>query len=119
MIKESEAILKNGITLTLKHYAAYNSEQSRTYCDSRATERVLREIYLKAFERPVKALKDNPLSIMTSCNKINGKWAGERIDLMREILRDEWGFKGFCMSDRGTRYDTDGNGNIINANSVM
>ena len=115
---EAAGILPNGMTITLKHFAAYNIENSRTYGHAKVTERALREIYLPAFKKAFTTLSDYPLSTMTAYNKINGVYAGERTDLMRGILRDEWGFNGFALSDWGTRYDTDGQGNYISAQSL-
>ena len=116
---EAAGILPNGMTITLKHFAAYNIENSRTFGHAKVTERALREIYLPAFKKAFTTLSDYPLSTMTAYNKINGVYAGERTDLMRGILRDEWGFNGFALSDWGTRYDTDGAGNYISAQSVV
>ena len=115
---EAAGILPNGMTITLKHFVAYNIENSRTYGHAKVTERALREIYLPAFKKAFTTLSDYPLSTMTAYNKINGVYAGERTDLMRGILRDEWGFNGFALSDWGTRYDTDGQGNYISAQSI-
>ncbi len=115
---EAAGILPNGMTITLKHFAAYNIENSRTFGHAKVTERALREIYLPAFKKAFTELSDYPLSTMTAYNKINGVYAGERTDLMRDILRDEWGFNGFALSDWGTRYDTDGAGSYISAQSI-
>lgn len=115
---ESLGILPNGMTITIKHFAAYNIENSRTFGHAKVTERALREIYLPAFKKAFTSLSDYPLATMTSYNRINGVYSGERTDLMRGILRDEWGFNGVALSDWGTRYDTDGQENYISAQSL-
>lgn len=80
-----------------KHFACNNQEYFRTRCDSRLSERALREIYLKGFEICIKESK--PKCIMTSYNKINGVWGHYNYDLCTTILREEWGYKGLVMTD--------------------
>jgi len=80
-----------------KHFAANNKEFIRKECDSRVTERALREIYLKGFEICVK--ESDPKTIMTSYNPVNGIYASESADLQTHILRGEWGFSGLTMTD--------------------
>lgn len=86
-----------GVTGTLKHLAANNQEYRRFDADSIVSERALREIYLKGFERAVK--KAHAKAIMTSYNPINGIWAASNYDLNTVIVRKEWGFKGIIMTD--------------------
>ena len=81
---------------SMKHYAANNQEYNRMSCSSNLSERTFREIYLPAFETAVKEAQ--PKTIMCSYNKING-------DLLTEILRDEWGFEGYVMTDWGAVAD--------------
>ena len=90
-------IQKNGTSACVKHFACNNQEERRMVTDSVVDERTLREIYLTAFEIAVKEGKTK--SIMTSYNKINGEFANESEHLLREILRNEWGFDGVVVSD--------------------
>ena len=100
-------IQKNGVSACPKHFAANNSELRRQASNSVMDERTLREIYLTGFEIAVK--ESQPKSIMSSYNMINGVYANENEHLLQEILRDEWGFDGFVVSDWGACNDfTDG-----------
>ena len=85
------------IAATPKHFALNNKETNRRSCDSRASERAIREIYLKQFEILVK--ESHPWSIMSSYNIINGHRASENEDLLTHILREEWGFDGMVTTD--------------------
>lgn len=96
-------IQENGISACPKHFAANNSELRRQASNSVVDERTLREIYLTGFEIAVKESK--PKSIMSSYNEINGVYANENEHLLQEILRDEWGFDGFVVSDWGAGND--------------
>jgi beta-glucosidase len=86
-----------GTGATLKHLAANNTDWMRCGSDSVMSERTLREIYLKAFQIAVEHA--DPLSIMTAYNLIGGEYASEHKTIMTDIVRDEWGFQGFFMSD--------------------
>ena len=90
-------VQSNGVAATIKHFALNNKETNRLECDSRASERAIREIYLKAFEIIVKDY--DPWSIMTSYNIINGHRASENADLLNGILRGEWGYEGMVTTD--------------------
>ncbi len=90
-------IQSNGVGACPKHFACNNQETNRTRNDSRLSERALREIYLKGFEICVK--ESAPLNIMTSYNKINSVWAHYHYELVRCILRGEWGYEGCVITD--------------------
>lgn len=94
-------IQSNRIAATPKHFALNNKETNRYNCDSRASERAIREIYLKQFEILVK--ESHPWSIMSSYNIINGHRASENRDLLTGILREEWGFDGMVTTDWWTQ----------------
>ncbi len=86
-----------GCGTTIKHFACNNQEDNRFGSNSILSERALREIYLKGFEI---AIKDSqPMMIMTSYNEINGVHAANCYDTCTKAARDEWGFKGFIMTD--------------------
>ena len=86
-----------GVTGTIKHFCANNQETNRHYLDSAVSERALREIYLKGFEIAVK--EGDADSIMTTYGAVNGLWTAGSFDLNTIILREEWGFTGFTMTD--------------------
>ena len=92
-------VQSNGIGSCIKHFAANNQEIRRMTSDSIVDERALREIYLEAFEIAIK--ESNPAAVMTSYNKLNGIYANENEHLLREILRNEWGYQGVVVSDWG------------------
>ena len=96
-------IQKNGVSACPKHFAANSQELRRMASDSVMDERTLREIYLTGFEIAVK--EGGAKSIMSSYNRINGVYANENEHLLQEILRDQWGFDGFVVSDWGASND--------------
>ena len=90
-------VQSNGVAATAKHFALNNKETNRKQSDSRASERAIREIYLRAFE--IIAKEYDVWSIMTSYNIINGHRASENADLLNGILREEWGWEGMVTTD--------------------
>lgn len=92
-------IQKNGVAACPKHFAVNSQEMRRMSMDSVVDERTYREIYLTGFEIAVKEGKAK--AIMSSYNQINGVYANENSRLLKEILRDEWGFEGFVVTDWG------------------
>jgi beta-glucosidase len=87
----------HGCAVTLKHFAANNQETNRYNSNSQVSERAMREIYLRGFEIAVR--EGRPLALMTSYNLINGIHTSERRDLIEDILRAEFGFRGIVMTD--------------------
>ncbi|MCP4005310.1 MAG: beta-glucosidase [bacterium] len=92
-----QGVQSQGIGTTVKHYVANDSEFERHTISSEVGERALREIYLPPFEAAV--CEAEAWGIMSAYNKINGTWASEHDRLLNTVLRDEWGFDGFVISD--------------------
>ena len=99
-------IAKSGNTAVIKHFIANSQETCRHSVNAVVSERATREIYAKAFEIAVK--EGNVLSIMTSYNPINGIWSASNFDLNTQLLRNEWGYKGFVMTDWWAMMNHDG-----------
>ena len=95
-----------GTAVCIKHFAVNNQETNRGSVDAQVDERTLREIYLKPFESAIR--EGGAMSVMPAYNKVNGDYCSENEHLLNEILRGEWGFKGFTVSDWGGTHSTMG-----------
>lgn len=94
---ELAGLHSTGAEGTIKHFCGNNCETRRHFLDSVISERALREIYLRGFEKAVK--KGGAKSVMTTYGQVNGVWTAGNYGLVTGILRDDWGFDGFTMTD--------------------
>lgn len=108
---EIEGIQQNGMMATVKHFAANNQEQDRLTIDASVDERTLHELYLPAFEAAVKA---GVASVMCAYNQINGQFGCENTHLLQDVLRRDWGFEGFVMTDWWARHSLQALANGLN-----
>lgn len=92
-------VQSKNVGTSIKHFLANNQETRRLSSDSRVDERTLHEIYLAAFEGAV--TREKPWTVMCSYNRINGTYAAENHKYLTEVLRDQWKFDGYVMSDWG------------------
>ncbi|MBB2182445.1 glycoside hydrolase family 3 C-terminal domain-containing protein [Lachnospiraceae bacterium MD1] len=98
-----KGVQSKNVGTSIKHYLANNQETRRMSSSSEVDERTLREIYLAAFEGAIK--KEKPWTVMCSYNRINGVYVGENKEYLTKILREEWGFDGYVVSDWGAVSD--------------
>ncbi len=106
-----------GVTGTAKHFCGNNQETKRHFVDTIASERALREIYLKGFEIAVKEGGED--SIMTTYCPVNGIWTAGNYDLNTTILRNEWGFEGIVMTDWWAKINDEGGEATLNNFAAM
>ena len=90
----------DGYAATIKHMACNNQEDGRNNVSSNASERTIREIYMKGYEIAIRV--GNPKAIMSSYNLINGIHAANHYGMLTDIVRNEWGYDGVIMTDWGT-----------------
>ncbi len=86
-----------GVGVSQKHFCCNNQEDNRTGVSAEVSQRALREIYLRAFE--IAVTEGKPRTVMTSYNRVNGKYVCNTYDLCTRVLRRDWGFDGVVMSD--------------------
>ena len=111
-------VQSQGVGVSAKHFAVNSQESDRTRVDERLSQRALRELYLKGFEMMVR--KSNPWTIMSAYNKVNGIYAQGNKDLLTNILRNDWGYKGIVETDWiGKREDLPVEQEVAAGNDLM
>lgn len=109
---------QKGIGVTVKHFCCNNRETNRNHISANVSERALREVYLRGFRMVVE--NAHPKAVMSSYNRVNGKYVVNSYDLLTKVLRCEWGYEGLVMSDwsatgtgKGSHEDAPGAGNNL------
>jgi beta-glucosidase len=98
-----QAVQREGVGVSIKHFAANNQETRRMVIDAVVDARTLREIYLPGFEAVVR--ESRPWTVMCAYNRLNGIYCSEHPWLLTEILREQWGYEGIVISDWGAVND--------------
>lgn len=98
-----KGIQELGTGACIKHFAANNQETRRMTIDVKVDEETLQELYLKAFEKPIKEGK--PYMVMTAYNQVNGEYCGEHSYLLKKVLREDWGYEGCVVTDCYAAHD--------------
>lgn len=109
VVRQIKGVQDQGVAATVKHYAANNQEYDRHGVSSDLDERTLREVYLRAFEAAVK--RGGAGAIMTAYNLVNGQHCSEHDWLINQVLKGEWKFRGWVMSDWASTYSAAGAAN--------
>ena len=113
-----QGVQSQGVGVSAKHFAVNSQETERTRVDERVSQRALRELYLRGFEMMVR--QSNPWTIMSSYNKVNGVYAQGNKDLLTDILRNDWGYKGIVETDWiGLREDLPVEQEVAAGNDLM
>ena len=102
----TKGVQDNGVAVCVKHFALNNQETNRGSVNVIVSPRAMREIYLPPFEAAI--VEGNAFGVMSAYNKINGYWCAENEELLNQILRKDWGFKGMVISDWGGTHSTVG-----------
>ena len=105
-VSYTKGVQNNGVAVCVKHFALNNQETNRGSVNVIVSPRAMREIYLPPFEATV--VEGNAYGVMAAYNKINGTWCAENPELLDQILRKDWGFKGMVISDWGGTHSTVG-----------
>ncbi len=98
-----EGVQSMGVGSCIKHFALNSQEYKRFSNDAQADERTMRELYLSAFERVIKLA--HPVMLMSAYNKVNGTYCSDNAWLLKDVLREEWGFGGVVVTDWGGMHD--------------
>ncbi len=105
-VEYTKGVQDNGVAVCVKHFALNNQETNRGSVNVIVSPRAMREIYLPPFESAI--VEGNAFGVMSAYNKINGYWCAENYELLNQILRKDWGFKGMVISDWGGTHSTVG-----------
>ena len=105
-VEYTKGVQDNGVAVCVKHFAINNQETNRGSVNAIVSPRAMREIYLPPFEAAI--VEGNAFGVMSAYNKINGYWCAENYQLLNQILRQDWGFKGMVISDWGGTHSTVG-----------